>query len=184
MINPFDAILDRFDRLAEGQTRRVAKASGRRSFLARAGMALVGGALLPLLPYDRNFGIAHASGSAPAAGGGINDPTSCEYWRYCSLDGNLCNSCGGSLTECPPGSEASKVTWVGTCRNPTDGKDYLVSYNDCCGKPACDNSPFCNQNIGERPGYRMGLHNDVNWCMANTQKGYHCTVAVLVGIAE
>ncbi|WP_395678491.1 methylamine dehydrogenase light chain [Inquilinus sp.] len=26
--------------------------------------------------------------------------------------------------------------------------------------------------------------NDINWCMANTSQGYHCTVAALVGIAE
>jgi hypothetical protein len=30
----------------------------------------------------------------------------------------------------------------------------------------------------------MGVHNDINWCMANTQSMYHCTVSVLVGMAE
>ena len=29
----------------------------------------------------------------------------------------------------------------------------------------------------------MGLHNDVNWCMANANKGYHCTVAIVLGSA-
>jgi hypothetical protein len=30
----------------------------------------------------------------------------------------------------------------------------------------------------------MGIHNDINWCMANTQTMYHCTVSVLVGVAD
>lgn len=178
MLSLIDKFTDWMDRLAETGSRRVAQSSGRRSFLARSGAALVGGALLPVLPFDRTFGQA----TAWAAEEG--DASTCEYWRYCALDGNLCNSCGGSLTQCPPGSEISKVSWVGTCTNPMDGKDYLVSYNDCCGKAICDNSPFCNTNERERPGYRMGLHNDINWCMANASQGYHCTVAALVGLAE
>nr|WP_126541797.1 methylamine dehydrogenase light chain [Oharaeibacter diazotrophicus] len=157
--------------------RRVAQNAGRRSFLAKAGAVMLGGALAPMLPFDRTFGQAAAAVTD-------GDATSCEYWRYCALDGNLCSACGGTLTQCPPGSSVSKVSWVGTCRNPSDGKDYLVSYNDCCGKAECDTAPFCLKSEGERPGYRMGLHNDINWCMANASKGYHCTVAVLVGLAE
>ena len=177
----FDKITDWMDRMTEASVRGVASTTGRRSFLARAGLGLVGAAVLPVLPFDRTFGGAGGMALAATADG---DEFSCDYWRYCALDGNLCNSCGGTLTQCPPGSEGSKVSWVGTCRNPTDGKDYLVSYNDCCGRAECDNAPFCNANQGERPGYRMGLHNDINWCMANASQGYHCTVAVLVGIAE
>jgi methylamine dehydrogenase light chain len=30
----------------------------------------------------------------------------------------------------------------------------------------------------------MGLYNDINWCMANENTGYHCTVSVVVGLAE
>ncbi|WP_211109685.1 methylamine dehydrogenase light chain [Azospirillum oleiclasticum] len=179
MISLLDALMERLDRFAERSARTMAKTNGRRSFLAKTGALVVGGGLLPLLPFDRTFGQAHAA--TPVTDG---DAVSCEYWRYCALDGNLCSACGGSLTQCPPGSEASKVSWVGTCRNPNDNKDYLVSYNDCCGKPICDNSPFCLKSVGERPGYRMGLHNDINWCMANASKGYHCTVALLVGLAE
>jgi methylamine dehydrogenase light chain len=76
----------------------------------------------------------------------------------------------------------SKVTWVGTCANPKDGRNYLVSYNDCCGKVACGRC-LCNYNDRERPGYRMGVHNDINWCMANTATMYHCTVSAIVGTA-
>jgi methylamine dehydrogenase light chain len=27
------------------------------------------------------------------------------------------------------------------------------------------------------------VHNDINWCMANTQTMYHCTVSVIVGVS-
>ena len=60
--------------------------------------------------------------------------SSCDYWRHCAIDGFLCACCGGSQSTCPPGTEMSPVTWIGTCRNPGDGKDYMISYNDCCGR--------------------------------------------------
>lgn len=175
-----DSLMNWLDRRVENTTRRVAQTSGRRSFVARGAALLLGYGLLPVLPFDRNFGVAHA---ADEEEGGLNDPTSCDYWRYCAIDGNLCNDCGGTITSCPPGSEASAVSWVGTCRNPNDGKDYLVSYNDCCGKSQCTGTE-CVRSERERPGYLMGLHNDINWCMANTSMGYHCTVAVLVGVVD
>lgn len=160
------------DKTMETGARRTARSFGRRSFLAKAGTMLAGVALVPVLPFDRR---AHASEAAP---------DECGYWRHCALDGNLCSTSGGSLTSCPPGSSASAVSWVGTCTNPEDGKDYLVSYNDCCGKPQVSSATFCFTSKGERPGYRMGLYNDVNWCMANENKGYHCTVSVVVGLAD
>lgn len=170
-----DNLLKRLDKSVESNMRSSARAFGRRSFLAKAGTSLLGAAVLaPVLPFDRR-GAAMASEGADA----------CSYWRHCAIDGFLCEQSGGALTSCPPGSTVSAVSWVGTCQNPDDGKDYLVSYNDCCGKPAvARHATFCNNNKGERPGYRMGLYNDVNWCMANADKGYHCTVSVVVGLAE
>lgn len=87
------------------------------------------------------------------------------------------------MTSCPPGTTPSAVSWVGTCHNPADGRDYLVSYNDCCGKTTCGRCQ-CNTNTRERPGYRMGVHNDINWCMANQSSLYHCTVSIIVGLDE
>lgn len=177
MSSLIDRTLAALDKRMEKTARRAARLNGRRSFLARTGGMLVGVMAMPLLPFDRGAGLAHAA----SAGKGVNDPLSCDYWRYCALDGNLCAASGGTQTSCPPGSEASKVTWVGTCHNPNDGKDYLVSYNDCCGKAQVAGSVSCLRSEGERPGYRMGLYNDINWCMANDNKGYHCTVALLAG---
>lgn len=169
------------DRLSERRVRKVAQSTSRRSAVAKLGSMLVGGAILPMLPFDRSGGLAHAQ-HGDSSGGKNDDPQSCDYWRNCAIDGFLCTCCGGSVTECPPGTEASKVTWVGTCKNPNDGKDYLVSYNDCCGRTACARC-LCNYNERERPAYRMGVHNDVNWCMADKQTMYHCTVSVIVGVA-
>ncbi len=164
------------DRFAERRVRQAAQLSGRRSALAKLGSVMVGTAFaLPMLPFDRS-GKAHAAGPA-----GLDDQA-CDYWRNCALDGFLCTCCGGGVASCPPGSEVSKVTWVGTCANPKDGHNYLVSYNDCCGKTACGRC-LCNYNDRERPGYRMGVHNDINWCMANTQTMYHCTISAIVGTA-
>lgn len=181
------AFLDWIDGLAEHRVRQTAHRHGRRSLLTRLGVGLVGGALLPMLPFDRSGqfpGAAHAAGPAQAKpkADGKNDPLQCEYWRYCAFDGYLCTCCGGSLTQCPPGAEASKVSWVGTCLNPNDGRQYLISYNDCCGKGSCGEC-LCNNNERERPGYRMGVHNDINWCMANTSPLFHCTTSIVMGVA-
>jgi len=175
MLAFFYRLLSLFDGASEMFMRRSAQTYGRRSALATVGKVLVGGALLPMLPFDRSEGAR----AAPA------DPSDqeCEYWRYCALDGFLCTCCGGTINTCPPGSTVSKVTWVGTCENPKDGKSYLISYNDCCGKTSCGRC-LCNFNVRERPGYRMGVHNDVNWCMADKRGMYHCTVAAVVGMAD
>ena len=174
-------LMERFDRVVERRVRRAAQRSGRRGFMTGLGKAMVGGALLPMLPYDR--GGAAALAATGIATGPDDDATDCEYWRYCAFDGMLCSECGGGAAECPPGSTVSSVSWIGTCRNPNDDRDYLVSYNDCCGKAYCNQATFCFKSERERPGYSMGLYNDINWCMADASKGYHCTVAAVVGVA-
>ncbi len=177
-------LFDLLDALTERRVRALASTTSRRSALVKVGRLMVASAFtLPVLPFDRSSQARAASpGGAKAAKAGPKD-TDCDYWRYCAVDGFLCSCCGGTATSCPPGSSISKVAWVGTCHNPADGKDYLVSYNDCCSLTSCARC-FCNTNHGDRPGYRMGVHNDVNWCMANDSSVYHCTVSVIVGVAE
>jgi len=173
--------LDRFvERLARGLARRTS----RRSVLARAGAALVGGAAFPLLP------VARAAGDdprlpAPDEGkidGPAGDPTSCQYWRHCAIDGFLCACCGGSQNTCPPGTEMSPVTWIGTCRNPADGKDYVISYNDCCGQSLCMRCR-CTRTEREKPVYVAPKNNDLLWCFGTESRSVHCSVAVVLGVA-
>ena len=162
------------DHALERSARRAARRMSRRSFLARLGSALVGGAALPLLPVSR--ALAQAADAA-------QDPASCEYWRHCAIDGFLCSCCGGSQTSCPPGTEMAPVTWIGTCRNPADGRDYVISYNDCCGKDFCGRC-ICNRNEGDKPSYVAPKANDINWCVAAPSTVYHCSTAIVLGVAQ
>ena len=154
-------------------TRALAKRLSRRGFLARLGSVLVGVGAFPLLPVARE---AAAANDIPELG----DPQSCDYWRYCGFHGSLCSCCGGTLTQCPPGTEVSPVTWVGTCRNPSDGKHYLISYNDCCGKTYCGRC-YCQRSEGAKPIYVPSKANNILWCFGTESHAYHCTVAVVYG---
>ncbi len=177
--------MNALDRWLERKARGLARATSRRSVLARLGALLAGGAALPLLPIARARAEVPSRApipGEPAAGKPSGDPASCEYWRHCAIDGFLCSSCGGSQRACPPGTQMSPTTWIGTCRNPEDGKDYIISYNDCCGKDFCGRC-FCNTNQGDRPIYFPQRSNDINWCSGAASTVYHCSTAIVLGVA-
>ena len=167
------------DRAFEKSARSLAKRTSRRSLLASLGRMLTGAALLPLLPIDRT---ARAQSAASPVAKPTADEQNCDYWKHCAIDGFLCACCGGTSTSCPPGTQPSPITWIGTCHNPGDGRNYIISYNDCCGKVSCGDC-FCNRNEAEKPMYRLSRNNDVNWCMANTESNYHCSLSVILGVA-
>lgn len=170
------------DSITESSARDLVRRSARRSFLGRIGAALVGTAAIPLLPVARGAEPATPAAGAKTADPG--DPATCEYWRYCAIDGFLCSCCGGSQQQCPPGTEPSPVTWIGTCRNPGDGQDYIVSYNDCCGRGSCGRC-FCNRNEGDMPLYMPFQSNDYNWCVGSAAgMPYNCSVSRIVGLAR
>ncbi len=176
-MNPIDRW---FARLARG----VARRSSRRSVLAQLAMLLVGGAALPLLPVARALGQAPTRAPLPGEpdpSTSAGDPGNCDYWRHCAIDGFLCSCCGGTQRSCPPGTEMSPVTWIGTCRNPADGKDYIISYNDCCGKHICGLC-YCHRNEGDKPIYSPTRSNDINWCFGTTSVVYNCSTAIVVGM--
>jgi len=173
------------DRLTEQVTRTLARRTSRRSLLAVLGGTLAG-STLPVLPIARaSGGRSSYPGVAPQTTGNPEDPgdpTSCDYWRYCAMDGYLCSCCGGARNACPPGTEMSPITWIGTCQNPADGKAYIISYNDCCGRTSCGRC-FCNRNEGERPMVRPQSNNDINWCLGTKSNVYTCSTAVVLGVA-
>jgi len=187
--------VSRFDRFAEQGARALARRLSRRHVLARLGAWIAGGAALPLLPIAR-VPAAHAQdaprpqppdaprAAAPDEGiaGPAGDPASCDYWRHCAIDGFLCSCCGGSHTSCPPGTEMAPVTWIGTCRNPADGRHYVISYNDCCGKSMCGRC-YCHRNEGDLPAYLPPRRNDIHWCVAAQSTVYHCSTAIVLGVA-
>ncbi|ASJ74019.1 methylamine dehydrogenase light chain [Granulosicoccus antarcticus] len=163
------------DYFFEKSARGVAQRSSRRGMLKGVGTALVGVAGIPLLPVAR---AAETPQKPPETG----DPTSCDYWRYCAIDGFLCECCGGTYNSCPAGTEMSTITWIGTCRNPEDGRNYVISYNDCCGVTQCATC-LCQRDERDRPLYRSDKSNDINWCLGSSSTIYHCSTAVLVGLA-
>ena len=172
------------DRRIEQGARHVARHTSRRAFLARLGSLILGAAAIPLLPVSRAAAQQADAGYAETPiDGEEGDPTSCNYWRHCALDGFLSSCCGGTATSCPPGAEMSPITWIGTCRNPADGLNYLISYNDCCGKSSCGRC-LCDENEGDRPTYVTPKTNDVNWCLANRSTAYNSTVALVLGVYE
>ena len=163
------------DKIFERRSRQLAQQTSRRSMLKRLGGLLVGGAAIPLLPVAR-------ADTVPQTPQEVGDETDCDYWRYCAIDGFLCSCCGGSKNTCPPGTEMSPITWIGTCRNPADGRNYVISYNDCCGKSSCG-ACLCQRDEGDRPPYRPDKTNDVNWCLGTSSAVYHCSAAIVVGVA-
>ncbi len=177
----------KLDKAVEKISRGFARKTSRRGLLGLVGAFVAGQAAAPLLPVARAADAPAGGypGVAPQSTGNVQDPgdpTSCDYWRYCGIDGFLCSCCGGSQNACPPGTEMSPITWVGTCRNPADGRDYIVSYNDCCGVDSCGRC-FCNRNESDRPVVRPQANNDINWCLGTQSRVYHCSTAVLLGVA-
>ena len=166
------------DQLVELLARSMALRTSRRGMLGLLGKAIVGGMAIPLLPVAR---MVRTAAAADADASGEGTALGCDYWRYCGLDGSECGCCGGSTTECPPGTIMSPTSWVGTCRHPTDGKEYIIGYRDCCGKDVCGRC-FCQNNKGDMPIYRTQLDNSVMWCFGAASYVVNCTTAVRLGL--
>src|SRR5579863_2602290 len=182
----------RFDRWFEKLSRSTARRSSRRSFLARCGAWLAASSTLPLLPVARPIGAAEPAANPKAPGkfpsrfanhAQTNDPTRCNYWRYCASDGYMCACCGGGPHTCPAGTVPAPTSWIGSCINPDDGKTYLIAYRDCCGQDSCGRCSCLGQE-GDMPSYRPQVNNDIVWCFGASSMVYHCSSAGLVGLAE
>ena len=168
------------DNLGEKLTRSLAKGTSRRSLLAKIGATAALAPTIPLLPVaraaDNDMPLSNFARTAQTT-----DDTQCNYWRYCAIDGALCTCCGGGIHTCPPGTEPSPTAWVGTCRNPDDGRSYLIAYRDCCGSGSCNTNCFCDGTEREMPAYRPMGDNEIIWCFGLNSMSYHCSTAALVG---
>ena len=184
-----------FDQLTEKMLRGFASRTSRRSVFSILGGFLAGAAALPLLPVAKgaepgpNPAVPSEDPTSgeipPQTSGNPQDPgdrTKCDYWRYCAVDGSLCTCYGGTVNACPPGTEMSPITWIGTCRNPADQRNYIVSYNDCCGGVAWGRCA-CQNNNGDRPLVRPSTNNEITWCFGTKSQSYTCTVALILGVA-
>ncbi|MEM1132729.1 MAG: methylamine dehydrogenase light chain [Pseudomonadota bacterium] len=169
------------DKAFEKSATELADRTSRRGFLGALGVILVGGALAPLLPVLRISDARAAGGEAGAPEGDWKDPNACAYWAHCSVHGYMCSCCGGSTTQCPPGTQLSPIAWVGTCKNPGDDKTYVVKYNDCCGASECKRC-FCNRSEGDTPKYQVQKSNAITWCYGGVAPSYHCTIARIEGV--
>ncbi|MET0271723.1 MAG: methylamine dehydrogenase light chain [Phenylobacterium sp.] len=178
--------MSKIDALSERLTRNLAGRSSRRSLLSKLGATLVGASLLPVLPVARaeaqpRRATTPAQLSDFARTAQTKDDVKCDYWRYCAIDGVLCTGCGGGVHSCPPGTQASPTSWVGTCMNPDDGRSYLIAYRDCCGRSVCKSEAHCDGTEREMPVYRPQGDNEIIWCFGLSTMAYHCSTAALVG---
>jgi methylamine dehydrogenase light chain len=175
--------MSRFDLDALGTllSRRLAQATSRRGILSRLGLAIVAAPVFPLLPNERRAQAAELTDFQKNAQ--TKNDQDCNYWRYCAIDGSLCSCCGGGVHTCPPGTSASLTSWVGTCYNPDDKRSYLIAYHDCCGASACSQC-HCNNVERATPAYRPQGNGDIVWCFGGSSMAYHCSTAVLVGVAS
>jgi methylamine dehydrogenase light chain len=175
------------DGFGEKLLRKFAGQTSRRSMLTRLGATIVAAPVFPLLPVSRAQAAKPERSAEAKTGFARNaqtkDDTKCDYWRYCAIDGSLCTCCGGGVSSCPPGSEPSPVSWVGTCINPDDGNAYLIAYRDCCGKATCGQCG-CDNSDRETPLYVPQLNNNIIWCFGTKSMEYHCSTGVLVGKAQ
>ncbi|MBO3664747.1 methylamine dehydrogenase light chain [Microbacterium stercoris] len=176
--------------------RRMSETTSRRSMLGalgRWGIGAAGVALIASLPVTRaDLAAAAIPSHRPAAGGDelfpafdeTGDTSTCEYWRWCNMDGTPCTSCaGGGLTTCAPGSKPGAEFWVGCCTNPDDGKTYLIAYYDCCGAPGCSNT-FCGEPDNQAIMYNPvagSFDQEIIWCVSDESQAYTCTMAPIIG---
>ncbi len=176
-------MLDAFDRMMESASRQIAQRS---IAPQRAGAARhrADRRRAPADPAGRPLGADEARARQRVRQDRPDHaiPTACNYWRHCSSDGYLCECCGGTYNQCPPGSIASPTSWVGTCVNPDDNQAYLIAYQDCCGKDSCGQCA-CLGTEGEMPSYRPELNNDIIWCFGAPSMVYHCSSQVVIGKA-
>ena len=92
-----------------------------------------------------------ASGASAASGGAAtaasDDPMSCDYWKYCAIDG--WSKLLRRHVEVAHRARRLRRSRGSARAAIRTSSDYIVSYNDCCGKTSCGKC-FCNRNEREK----------------------------------
>ena len=68
-------------------------------------------------------------------------------------------------------------------RNPDDGRDYIISYNDCLRARPAAAAVSATATRGDTPVYMPAKSNDLNWCLGTSNIAYHCSVSIVLGVA-
>jgi methylamine dehydrogenase light chain len=165
-------------------------------------MGITGVAMVASLPVTRDPKASAQSSTSPsptAPSGGTEafgegddllptydgkDPTKCDYWRWCNMDGTPCTSCaGGGIATCAPGSKPRAEYCVGCCTNPADVKTYLIAYYDCCGAPGFSTT-YCGEPDAQAVMYNPvsgSFDQEIIWCISDESQSYTCTLSPIVG---
>lgn len=165
----------KFDVAAGHLLDSFAQGISRRGILARIGklaLAVMGFSLVPHLPVDRTFVVEAQT-------------TSCDNWKLCGIQGNLCKACCGQndmLTACPQCTRTA-ASWTKCCPDTT-GKCFTITYTDCCGVTGTDpntQQPYSDANAAACKGKFCSNNADVTTAY-DCADGYRCTV-ISVGSA-
>ena len=137
------------DAFSENSARALARRTSRRSVLAGLGSMLLGAGMVPLLPVARGAE-TKPGGAAPRHGAPARRSRRPLLRVLAALrDRRLSvRMLRRIAVDVPARHRHVAITWIGTCHNPGDSKDYVISYNDCCGKGSCGRC-FCNRNEGD-----------------------------------
>jgi len=103
-----------------------------------------------------------SAGAQPTPTPNPNDDLTCDYWKYWRSTATCVRAAAAVLTTARPARRPRPPRGL-YVRHPADGKDYIVSYRDCCGKPRAGDC-LCTNTVGEMPLYRTQLDSDLIWC--------------------
>ena len=165
------------DRLSERRVRKVAQSTSRRSAVAKLGSMLVGGAILPMLPFDRSL--------APPS-----MATWREEWRSAELRllAQLRHRwlpvrvLRRNVTACPPGTEISRspgsapaaTRWT---RGTTSSRTTTAAERAAAAAAAATATRATDPCLTRPPRATTS-----NWCHGTSNNVYNCSMAVVIGL--
>ena len=140
------------------------------------GRLAVGAALSPLLPVDRTYG-------APATDPHQMDPSQMRLLEVL-CDGRPVVLMLRRDRIAMSSGHAAVQGQLGRHVPQRQRRQGLSRQLHGLLRPLVVRAVLLQRQRGRAPRLQMGSHNDVNWCMANGESSYHCTISVIVGTAD